>query len=294
MIAVGRSRGARIGPEIGLGVGGRPRGAAADGGGRCASPVRGPRRRSARSRSNAASSSTGPSFDSAPSFTFSPERSSAKSDSGPVGALGAEARLRTGDGRPRVELVGRLGVVGEDRGHRAGGRLGPVRQRRDFAGRRLVGRRRLDRRRHRSVALGRARQGVAASAAALGRGRRSRPGRVGKEVVGVRRPRRSERFARLATTTGVVVADATSGRRRRVTQVELGPPRRRGRASPRPLGLSVVGSSSRGSSVPASGRRGCARASFGAEDAAHPRPAGVRRRTDRSRVPHPRVLTLAG
>ncbi len=56
---------------------------------------------------------------------------------GPVGALGPESGCAPRDRRPGFEVVVDhvlAGVVGEDRGHRARGRLGPVRQRRNVAG----------------------------------------------------------------------------------------------------------------------------------------------------------------
>ena len=200
---------------------------------------------------------------------------------GPVGALGAEARLRAGDGRPRVELVGGLGVVGEDRGHRAGGRLGPVRQRRDLAGRRFVERRRPARTAASSSTPSASAGAATGSAPGASIGRRPSDRRPGRMSSGSSADQvASDRGSRPP-------AGSSPGRPRRVGSRRSSGVAS-GRAAARPL--RVVGRRRRGSRGLAEARSGL----LGAEDADTLDRAGVRRRTGRSRVPHPRVLTVAG
>ena len=56
---------------------------------------------------------------------------------GPVRAFRPKARLAAGDRGPHLEVVAVAFVVGKDRRHRSGGRLGPVRQGRHLAARGL-------------------------------------------------------------------------------------------------------------------------------------------------------------
>ena len=236
----------------------------------------------ARSRANAASSSTGPSFDSAPSFTCSPERSSAKSDSDQ-----SEPSARNRGCAPVTVAhasgsSGGLGVVGEDRGHRAGRRLGPVRQRRHLAGRRVV-----------ELASQRIVGRLARAGRRLGRRRLESATPDG----GSRRPDRDRAGGRRRcspTTSARERGSATTdAARRRATSA-----RAAGAGSRRSSWGSSSSRTTSGSSgvvEPASSALGSRRRPeagsglLGAQDAHALEGRRVRRRTGRSRVPHPRV-----